>query len=359
MSLVIAAGGTGGHVFPALAVASVWRAHWPQAPIYWVGVRGGREEKWVSTAGWPFYSVPVRGWQPKAFFRNLTLFYKLPRAMFFTHRLLSSLRPKVLFTTGGYPGLLPGIWGIVHKVPVVVLELNAHAGRTTRWLSRWASCVYGAFPHTQGLLPSVRYAWVGVPVRFRPSDKVRYSAEEAKKKLGFAPESPLILVLGGSQGSSALNQAVASCVSAWVEAGASLLWQVGGGRSDMALPAVVRQEPFIEDMVAAYTAADVVVSRAGGSTLGELAWWGKAAVLVPSPHVAEDHQRKNAAYWAQHNAALVVEETDNRALCEAVLSLLRREELRKQYGQAALQLARPDAAETLAQVLYQLAYDLS
>jgi UDP-N-acetylglucosamine--N-acetylmuramyl-(pentapeptide) pyrophosphoryl-undecaprenol N-acetylglucosamine transferase len=127
----------------------------------------------------------------------------------------------------------------------------------------------------------------------------------------------------------------------------------------MALPAVVRQEPFIEDMVAAYTAADVVVSRAGGSTLGELAWWGKAAVLVPSPHVAEDHQRKNAAYWAQHNAALVVEETDNRALCEAVLSLLRREELRKQYGQAALQLARPDAAETLAQVLYQLAYDLS
>lgn len=359
MSLVIAAGGTGGHVFPALAVASVWRARWPEVPIYWVGVRGGREETWVSTAGWPFYGVPMSGWQPKAFFRNFALFYKLPRAMFFTHRLLSALRPKVLFTTGGYPGLLPGLWAIRHKVPLAVLELNTHAGRTTRWLSRWAHRVYGAFPHTQGLPPSVRYEWVGVPVRFHPADKELFSPEEAKRQLGFAPECLLILVLGGSQGSSALNRAVAACVPAWVEAGASVLWQVGRGAEAAAWPPPVCQVPFIEDMVAAYTAADVVVSRAGGSTLGELAWWGKPAVLVPSPHVAEDHQRKNAAYWAQHKAALVVEETDCRALCEAVLCLLREEELRRQYGQAALQLARPDAAETLAQALYQLAYGVS
>ena len=359
MSLVIAAGGTGGHVFPALAVASVWRARWPEEPIYWVGVRGSREEKWLSTAQWPFYGVPVSGWQPKAFFKNLSLIYKLPRAMVFTHRLLRVLRPKVLFTTGGYPGLLPGIWAIRYKVPLVVLELNTHAGRTTRWLSRWASRVYGAFPHTHGLPPSVRYEWVGVPVRFHSADKALFSPEEAKRNLGFASDRLLILVLGGSQGSSGLNRAVAACVPAWIEAGASVLWQVGRGAEAAAGPPLVRQVPFIEDMVAAYTAADVVVSRAGGSTLGELAWWGKPAVLVPSPHVTEDHQRKNAAYWAHHKAALVVEERDSSALREAVLSLLRQEELRKQYGQAALQLARPDAAETLAQALYQLAYGVS
>jgi len=144
-----------------------------------------------------------------------------------------------------------------------------------------------------------------------------------------------------------------------VEAGASVLWQTGPDAPFSTVSSAVRCEPFILDMVKAYLAADVVVSRAGGSTLGELAWWGKAAVLVPSPYVAEDHQRKNARYWVEQGAAVLVEEKEAFRLEAEVLALLRDPTQRTRYEQAAARLACPNAADVLAEHLYHLAYGLS
>ncbi|MCS7298148.1 MAG: UDP-N-acetylglucosamine--N-acetylmuramyl-(pentapeptide) pyrophosphoryl-undecaprenol N-acetylglucosamine transferase [Bacteroidia bacterium] len=355
MGLVIAAGGTGGHVFPALAVAKVWRQRWPELPIQWVGTRGGREEKWVQAAHIPFFALPGRGWQPRAGFRNLRLLYSLPSAFWAANALLDRLNPQVIFSTGGYPGFMPALWAVLHHRPLFFLELNRRAGRTIRWLSRFATRTFGAFPQTDG----VRKAqWVGVPVRFSPDDKARFSSAEAKAAWGFPSDRPLILVLGGSQGSSALNQAVASCVPEWVQAGASLLWQVGLDAPVSPSPQI-RLLPFIEDMAQAYAAADVVVSRAGGSTLGELAWWGKAGVLVPSPYVAEDHQRHNAAYWSEQGAAILVEESQLPQLKEAVLTLLKEPDRRLRLAQASEKLARLNAAEEIAQTLYQSLHGLA
>lgn len=356
MSLVIAAGGTGGHVFPALAVAQAWQRRWPEHPIYWIGVTGGREAAWVVPAGIPWQGIPIAGWQSTLGWRNLRLIERLPRAAWQTHQLLKKYHPRVLFTTGGYPGLLPGLWAAFRRVPLVLLELNWHAGRTIRWLSRWAQRIYGAFPEIAGIPKSA--AWLGVPVRFTEADRSRYSPQAAKAHWQLPPERPTILVLGGSQGSSTLNQAIAAAAPHWINAGATLLWQVG---RDAPLPTdpAVRILPFIDNMVAAYSAADVVISRAGGSTLGELAWWGKATVLVPSPYVAEDHQRKNAHYWQAHDAATVVEETSESALRTAALELLQDSALRTRRAAAAAKLARPEAADTLAQALYQLAYGLT
>lgn len=353
MSLVIAAGGTGGHVFPALAVAQAWQRHWPEQPIYWIGVTGGREAAWIEPTGIPWQGVPSAGWQPHLGWRNLRLVERLPRATKEVHRLLKKYQPRVLFTTGGYPGLLPGLWAAIRGVPLVLLELNWHAGRTIRWLSRWAARIYGAFPQTAGVQkPS---EWLGVPVRFTEADRSRFTAAEAKALWQFPPDRPMVLVLGGSQGSSALNRAVASAAPKWIAAGATLLWQVGRENPSIE-DSAIRTLPFIENMIAAYSAADIVVSRAGGSTLGELAWWAKPAVLVPSPHVAEDHQRKNAQYWQDHGAATLVEETDESSLCTAVLELLQDPSLRAKRAAAAGGLARPDAAEVLARALHELAY---
>ncbi|MDW8134918.1 MAG: UDP-N-acetylglucosamine--N-acetylmuramyl-(pentapeptide) pyrophosphoryl-undecaprenol N-acetylglucosamine transferase, partial [Bacteroidia bacterium] len=302
MSLVIAAGGTGGHVFPALAIAQKWREKQPDEPIYWIGVKGGRERRWVEAAELPFYGIPMAGWQPRDKWRNFSLLYLLPYAAWHTYRLLNKLKPKVIFTTGGYPGLVPGLIGRMQQVPLVLLELNLYAGRTVRWLTRWAQKVCGAFPEIHGLEKVFSYEWVGVPVRFHPSDKSFYSSERAKSQLGFCPHKPLVLILGGSQGSSALNRMVGEVIPLWLREGISVLWQVGGGGETIETPKM-QKVSFIEDMRVAYAAAEVVVSRAGGSTLGEIAWWSKAAVLVPSPYVAEDHQRKNAYYWARKGAA--------------------------------------------------------
>lgn len=351
MALIIAAGGTGGHVFPALAVAQTWRERWSKDPIYWLGVEGGREAAWVQRAGFEFYGLPAAGWQPGHRWRNLSLLYRLPRAFLATERLLNRLQPKGIFSTGGYPGFMPGIWAALHRRPLYLLELNRHAGRTIRWLSRFAVQTFGAFPETEG----VHASWTGVPVRFIPEDRTRHTPQEAKAGWGCPPDRPLILILGGSQGSSALNRAVATCIPAWVADGAFILWQVGKA-APTGVPPEVRILPFIEDMVRAYTAADLVISRAGGSTLGELAWWGKASVLVPSPHVAEDHQRKNAAFWAERNAALVVEEHIPEALAGAVRDLLREPARRAQLAENARTLSRPDAAEYLATYLHEQLY---
>ncbi|MEN3041540.1 MAG: UDP-N-acetylglucosamine--N-acetylmuramyl-(pentapeptide) pyrophosphoryl-undecaprenol N-acetylglucosamine transferase [Bacteroidia bacterium] len=350
MTLVIAAGGTGGHVFPALAVAQAWRRKW-DSPIYWVGVEGGREEKWVKAEGIPFYGLPAAGWQPRARWRNFSLLFRLPRAYWAAESLLKRWRPKAIFSTGGYPGFMPGVWAALHGRPLYLLELNARAGRTIRWLSRLAKETFGAFPHTVG----VKARYVGVPVRFQAEDRWRYSVEEAKRSWGLPPDRPLILILGGSQGSSALNRAVATCLSPWIAEGASILWQVGRDSPEF-LPERVQVLPFIDDMVRAYIAADIVVSRAGGSTLGELAWWGKPAVLVPSPYVAEDHQRQNARTWASYGACLVAEEGDTAALQAAVLHLLKDSTKRQALAQTAYALARVHAAEELATYLHSAIY---
>lgn len=354
MGLVIAAGGTGGHVFPALAVAEAWRRRWPNKPIFWIGREGGREEEWIQKAGIPFYGMPAAGWQPRASWRNLSLLYRLPKAFWAVEKLMRQLKPKGVFSTGGYPGFMPSLWAGLHSRPLFLLELNRYPGRTIRWLSRFASRVFGAFPETIGL----KAEWIGVPVRFSPPDRVRYTPSEAKRFWGIPEDRSLILVLGGSQGSTSLNRAIFESLTAWIEAGAFILWQAGR-QIPQNLPSEVLPVPFIEDMVRAYTAADIVVSRAGGSTLGELAWWGKAAVLVPSPHVAEDHQRKNAAFWEERGAALVVEEENVPALREAVLYLLRKPEKRIEIARAAQALSRPEAANQLAEYLHTLLYGVS
>lgn len=349
MSLVIAAGGTGGHVFPALAVAQVWRTLYPTFPIHWIGTPAGREARWVSNAGFSFHGVEVYGWQPRGGLRNLRVFYYLPRAFWKTARLMQALEAKVVFTTGGYPGLLPGLWAWHNRRPLVLLELNTHAGRTIRWLAPGAKYIFGAFPSLSGAALGDKFCWSGVPVRFTEEDRGRYTPEQAKALWGFPPEQPVLLVLGGSQGSSALNRMIEAVLPLWQKAGYGILWQTGKAEASAS---GVKALPFIEDMVAAYQAADVVISRAGGSTLGELAWWGKAVVLIPSPYVAGRHQHHNAFYWRDAGAAQVVEEGDIAGLQRVVQHLLENPAERQRQEEAARRLARPNAAQTIAETLY-------
>ncbi|MCS6790409.1 MAG: UDP-N-acetylglucosamine--N-acetylmuramyl-(pentapeptide) pyrophosphoryl-undecaprenol N-acetylglucosamine transferase [Bacteroidia bacterium] len=351
MSLVIAAGGTGGHVFPALAVAQVWRNLYPDLPIHWIGTTTGREARWVQNAGLPFHGIEIYGWQPRSQLRNLRVFYHIPGAFWNTAKLMRSLEARVVFTTGGYPGLLPGIWAKLNKRPLVLLELNTHAGRTIRWLTPWAKYLFGAFPSLKGAAARDKFRWSGVPVRFTEEDRRRYSPAQAKALWGFHAEQPVLLILGGSQGSSTLNQMMEAALPLWQKAGYGILWQTG--KREVLPSPNVRAFPFIEDMAAAYQAAEMVISRAGGSTLGELAWWGKAVVLVPSPYVTGRHQHHNAHYWQLAGAAQVVEEGDVSALQEAIQFLMEDPSQRKRQEEAARHLARSDAADLIAKTLHE------
>ncbi|MEN2991946.1 MAG: UDP-N-acetylglucosamine--N-acetylmuramyl-(pentapeptide) pyrophosphoryl-undecaprenol N-acetylglucosamine transferase [Bacteroidia bacterium] len=360
MSLLIAAGGTGGHVFPALAVARAYRRLYPQARLYWVGTHGGREARWLSRENIPFYGAHIRGWQPKKGWKNLFQLSWLPVAAAEVGWLFRRWRIQGVFTTGGYPGLMPGLWSALLRKPLIILELNRHAGRTVRWLAPYARLILGAFPEIEGLPKEKAPTFLGVPVRFEAGDRQRYTPAAARQAWGLAPDRPVVLILGGSGGSTALNRAIAAALPAWLAAGAQVIWQVGAQPpAEVAPSEALRMVPFIEDMAQAYIAADLVVSRAGGATLGELAWWGKATVLVPSPHVAEDHQRKNAAYWAQAGAAYVVEEEDPQALAQAVLKLLYDAPARQALSEAAHRLTRPDSALLIAQKLHTLLYGVS
>jgi len=356
--LLIAAGGTGGHVFPALAVGMAWQRLYPEVPLWWVGRPGAREESWVAPLGVPYAGVYGAGWQRQRPWRNLALLYKLPLGYFQLMGVFRRWPVGVVFTTGGYPGLLPGWMASWRHIPLVLLELNSTAGRTIRWLARRSQVVFSAFRELRGVPVGTKVVWSGVPVRFTEADRARYTPEAARQVLGFAPERPLILILGGSQGSSTLNRMVAEALRWWGKEPVSILWQVGSEAPAIPMAeAHIAVRPFITDMAAAYRAATVVVSRAGGSTLGELTWWGKAAVLVPSPYVAEDHQRRNAEYYQASGAALVVEEAEGgERLAESVLRLLQEPNRRYALETAMSLLSRPDAATQIAQTLYDLAY---
>jgi len=221
--LLIAAGGTGGHVFPAMAVGQAWQRLYPEAPLWWAGRSKGQEANWIAPLQVPYEGVPSAGWQRTRPWLNAALLYKLPWGWYRLQRVFRRWPVGAVFTTGGYPGLLPGWMAAQKGLPLALLELNVAAGRTIRWLSARARVIFSAFPQLKGLPSHANVVWSGVPVRFSESQRTACTPSAARAQLGFDPERPLILVLGGSQGSATLNRMVAAALPYWQKLSVSLL----------------------------------------------------------------------------------------------------------------------------------------
>ncbi|MBK8962452.1 MAG: undecaprenyldiphospho-muramoylpentapeptide beta-N-acetylglucosaminyltransferase [Candidatus Competibacteraceae bacterium] len=346
--VLIMAGGTGGHVFPALAVAERLRER--GLPVVWLGTRRGLEATLVPKAGIPIEWIGVAGLRGKGMGRLLGMPLMLRRAVWQAGAILRRLRPRVVLGMGGFASGPGGMVARSLGIPLVVHEQNAIAGLTNRWLARVADRVLEAFPAT---FPSARRALtVGNPVRQR----IAALPPPAARLAGRAGR-PRLLVVGGSQGALALNQLVPQALASLAEAHRPEVWHQAGGRLHETAETAYREAgvtarltPFIEEMAEAYSWADLVLCRAGALTVAELAAAGVGSVLVPFPFAVDDHQTANARYLEQGGAALIRQQAELTAqnLAELLGALLGDRPRLLGMAEAARGLARIEAAERVA-----------
>lgn len=361
--VVFSGGGTGGHLYPALAVADALRRHRPDVRIVFVGASRGVEARVLPERGEDHLLLPVEGFHRGGGWRNWAVLPRLAGSLVRIAGALRRLRPEVVVVTGGYACGPAGLVAALLRVPLVVQEQNSMPGLTTRVLSRWASQIHVAFPEAVDRLPvgaRGRAHCTGNPVR----SIGEVSPENAKGRLGFAREAFVVLVVGGSQGSAALNRVVLDAVRAVVRGEAlrparlQVLWSTGPAHHDgiqvalegLGHPDWVRAVPYIDEMPTALASADLAISRAGAMATAELLTHGLPSILVPLPTAAADHQLRNARALEGAGAALVLEEAGltGPALWTTITDLVTDEVARLRMSRAALTRARPGAADEIA-----------
>lgn len=372
MRVLFAGGGTGGHLYPALTIAAALRAERPQVEVHFVGARRGVESRVLPAQGVPHTLLPLEPLRRDRPWRN----WRLVPAMVRTARGLGALfrrfRPGLVVGTGGYASGPACAYGLLRGVPVALQEQNSYPGLTTRWLSRYARQIHLGFPEARAYLHPGRRTEVfvtGNPIRVPDPSLDRAGC---RAKFGLAADSTVVLVVGGSQGARALNEALAAALEQVASGalparpdGLEILWATGPANLDsvrrrlgpLALDGWVRVVGYIDDMPAALASADLALSRAGAITTAELLAWGIPAVLVPLPTAAADHQTHNARALEASGAALCVPEPELTPvrLWDELRGLATAGERRTVMAARARERARPDAAREIARKLIALA----
>ena len=358
INLIIAGGGTGGHIFPAVAIARELKHQMPDANILFVGAKGGMEMSVVPKQGFEIKGVLISGLQRqlsvKNIFRNLLFPIKLIVSLFQANSILKKFKPDVVVGVGGYASGPMGRVAAFAKVPLVICEQNAFPGLVNRWLSKYADRILLGNEAAAKYFPKDKVTVTGNPIR----EFALTSKAEGAAAFDLDPSKPILLSLGGSLGALSINNALQQTVEQALDAGVQVIWQTGKayiGRLENEVPKHpnLRMSAFIDDMAAAYGAADLVLSRAGGSTISELISLEKPAILVPSPNVSEDHQTKNARSLSDQGAALMVHDSDaNEKLIPEALALLNDTERLQTLKNKLQQLEKHKAAEEIvAQIL--------
>lgn len=355
-TVMIAGGGTGGHLMPALAIAAELQRQDPAIRVVLVGAERGLEATLLPTRSWPFHLLPLEPIYRRQWWRNARWPWLAWRVVRAVDRVLDQECPGVVLGTGGYASG-PVVWRAAARgIPTAILEQDAEPGLATRWLARRAREVYLALPEAATRLrlgARTGCHVTGAPI-IPPDPALRL---DAAQRLGLDPSHPVLLVTGGSQGSLALNQAVADWMGQGGAAGIQVLWSTGrlthARFAAHHAPPGVTVVPFLDPIAPALAAATVAVTRAGSMTLAELCAWGIPAILVPLPTAALDHQTRNAAVLARAGAATMVRQAELTAdrLHHEVRSLLDAPARREAMRRAALARARPDATAEISQRL--------
>ncbi|MFO7935813.1 MAG: undecaprenyldiphospho-muramoylpentapeptide beta-N-acetylglucosaminyltransferase [Bacteroidales bacterium] len=353
--VLIGGGGTGGHVFPALAIADALKQKEPGMEFLFVGARGRLEMEKVPRAGYRIVGLPVSGFQRKWSWRNFTFFVRLLVSMVRSHRIVSRFRPHVAVGVGGYASG-PILKAAARKgVPILIQEQNSYAGVTNRMLARSAETICVAYENMDRYFPSGRIVVTGNPVR---SELIQLPGDRRKnlKTFQLTDEKPVCLVVGGSLGARTINESIMEGLDRLVGSELQVIWQCGSRYLPEAEKRVsesgmdqVRVYAFISEMDRAYGAADLIVSRAGAITISELCLVGKPVILVPSPNVAEDHQTRNAeALVSRHAAIMVTDRLAREELVDRMIELIRDEEQKNELVKNIRQLGISDASQRIA-----------
>jgi UDP-N-acetylglucosamine--N-acetylmuramyl-(pentapeptide) pyrophosphoryl-undecaprenol N-acetylglucosamine transferase len=354
---MLSGGGTGGHIFPALAIADALKAALANCEIRFVGALGRMEMEKIPAAGYPITGIPIAGIQRTAPLKNLSFPFKLIKSLILCRRLLKQFRPDVVIGTGGFASG-PLLYVAANMgIPCLIQEQNSFPGLTNKWLAGKVNKICVAYEGLEKWFPASKIVLTGNPIRenfLSPKDRI-----QARFAFGLTPEKPVLLVTGGSLGARAINQVVGQHLDTIQSLGFQIIWQCGGLYAD-ALKPQFRNHPdlwleaFIPDMSEAYAAADLVIARAGAGTLSELAAAGKAAILIPSPNVAEDHQTKNAQALTKSGAAILLPENEApEKLLEALQNCVR-PSTRTQMETAIQALAKPNATKDIVNEIIKL-----
>lgn len=350
--ILISGGGTGGHIFPALSIADVCRRRF-DADILFVGAEGRMEMERVPAAGYEIKALPVAGFNRKNLLKNFSVLLKLKKSLSLAKKILGEFNPDIAVGVGGYAS------GPMLKaaqkagIPTLLQEQNSYAGVTNKLLASKARSICVAYDGMERFFPADRIVATGNPIR-KNLLEATLPPGEARSKFGLDPETPTLLVVGGSLGALTINETMEKIVGRLRELGIQVIWQTGKSFLPRAEKAVEGLDgvvvlPFIPDMATSYAAATLVVSRAGAGTISELQLLGKPCILVPSPNVAEDHQTKNAQALSSRGAAIMVRDAECREkLFDEVKPLVSSPERLEEMKMAILEMAMLDSDEKIA-----------
>jgi UDP-N-acetylglucosamine--N-acetylmuramyl-(pentapeptide) pyrophosphoryl-undecaprenol N-acetylglucosamine transferase len=359
--IIISGGGTGGHVFPAIAIADAIKSLRPEAEFLFVGALGRMEMERVPQAGYEIRGLDITGFQRSLSAKNLSFPLKVLKSLRLSRKIIKEFKPDVAVGVGGYAsGPLLQI-ATKKKIPTLIQEQNSYPGITNRLLARKVSRICVAYEGMGKWFPNEKMIVTGNPVRSVVVE-IEGKKEEGLKAFGLESGKPTLLIVGGSLGARTINESISGVLDEISDTDCQVIWQTGKLYIDKAKAQVeekaaqnVHVTAFIEQMDLAYAAADLVVSRAGAMALSELCLIGKPSVLVPSPNVAEDHQTKNAMALVENEAAILVSDANARGdLWPTVSELLKNSDARKALARNAKAMGKPESAKRIAEEVLKL-----
>lgn len=363
LRIIISGGGTGGHIFPAVSIANAIRAKYPEAKILFVGALGRMEMQRVPAAGYEIVGLPISGFNRKDMLKNVVVLYRIWKSQQMAKKIIRKFNPMAAVGVGGYASGPMLNQCTKMGIPCLIQEQNSYAGVTNKILSKKVDRICVAYDGMERFFPADKIVKTGNPVRQALLD-TKLTKAEALKSFGLSEDKKTILIVGGSLGARTVNESVLQNLDMIKESGVQFIWQTGK-YYNASIMAELKQRgtvpslhvtDFISDMGAAYKAADLVISRAGASSISEFCLIGKPVILVPSPNVAEDHQTKNAMALVNKNAALYVKDADAPAeVVKLALQTVKDDARLKELSENILKLALPDSADIIANEVVKLA----
>ena len=360
IKVLVSGGGTGGHIFPAISIANAIKNKCPNADILFVGAENRMEMEKVPAAGYPIIGLPISGFDRKHLLKNIKVLFRLFKSIRLADKTVKSFSPDIAVGVGGYASG-PTLWAAARRgIPTLIQEQNSYAGVTNKLLASKAKAICVAYENMDRFFPKDRIILTGNPVRQELQNDT-INREEAIRFFNLDPSKKTILVIGGSLGARTINNSIAAGIEK-IPQNIQLIWQSGKGYDTQAQKALeekkpenIKQMPFISRMDMAYKAADLVISRAGASSISELCLLGKPVILIPSPNVAEDHQTKNAQALSTKNAALMIRDCDaQNLLIDTALKTVQDETSLKNMSDNISKMAQRDSATRIADIIFEL-----
>ena len=362
LRVIISGGGTGGHIFPAVSIANAVKAMRPDAKILFVGALGRMEMQRVPAAGYEIKGLPICGFDRKNLLKNVKVLYKIWKSQRMAKKIIKDFRPQVAVGVGGYASGPTLNKAAAMGIPCLIQEQNSYAGVTNKLLAKKAEKICVAYEGMERFFPAEKIILTGNPVRQALLDTT-ITREDAVRSFGLDPEKKTILLVGGSLGARTINESMLRHLDLIKDSGLQFIWQTGQYYSAEIAERLKGQDlpnlkvtDFITDMGSAYRAADLVISRAGASSISEFCLIGKPVILVPSPNVAEDHQTKNALALSTRDAAIYIKDAEApEILLQTAIDTVNDDAKLKSLSENVLKLALPDSANIIAKEVINLA----